>query len=336
MTMAAFVALTSGLASLGLTGIVRAYAISRGILDRPNARSSHTNPTPRGGGIALILASLAGVAAAVAAKLTEPRDALTVVIGIVVLGTIGAIDDMRSVGAVTRLVTHVGVAAWTLYMFNGLPFLYVGSITVPLGAAGYVLGVLGIVWSINLFNFMDGIDGLAGSQSALILGAGGLLLLWRGETSFGTISLVVAASAAGFLVWNWPPAKIFMGDAGSGVIGFVVAAIAIGSENRRSVPLLAFAIISGLFVADATITLVRRVARGEHPADAHREHAYQRLTRMWGSHRSVSAASVAVTLLLALIAAVATTIPSLLLPSLFAALLLVGALLVTIELYAPM
>ena len=336
MTTVVLLALASGAASLGLTGVVRAYALSHGMLDRPNARSSHTKPTPRGGGIALILASVLGIILAVGVKLTEPHDALTIVVGMLVLGTVGAIDDVHSVGASARLTAHAGVAAWTLFMFDGLPVLHLGSTSVQLGAAGYVLGVLGIVWSINLFNFMDGIDGLAGSQSALILGTVGLLLLWRGDSSLGTIALVVSASAAGFLVWNWPPAKIFMGDAGSGVIGYLVAAIAIGSENRRSVPLLAFVIISGLFVADATITLVRRVARGEHPADAHREHAYQRLTRMWGSHRSVSAASVAVTLLLALIAAVATTIPSLLLPSLFAALILVGALLVAIELYAPM
>ena len=287
-------------------------------------------------GIALILASVLGVVIAVGVKLTAPRDALTIVVGMLVLGTVGAIDDMRSVGAVARLTTHIGVAAWTLYMFDGLPVLHLGSTSVQLGAAGYVLGVLGIVWSINLFNFMDGIDGLAGSQSVLILGTGGLLLLWRGDSSLGTISLLVAASAAGFLVWNWPPAKIFLGDAGSGVIGYLVAAIAIGSENRRSVPLLAFAIVSGLFVADATVTLIRRLARGERPADAHREHAYQRLTRIWGSHRSVSTAAVAVTLILALLAAAATVMPSLLLPSLCAACILVGGLLLTIERYAPM
>lgn len=330
------VAAAGGAVSLILTGIVREYALRRGVIDQPNARSSHTAPTPRGGGLALIAGAALGMVTAVGFRLTEPRDALTFGTGMLLVGAVGWVDDTRSLRARVRLAVHVAAACWTVYMFHGLPVIRVGGASLGIGAAGYLLGILGIVWSINLFNFMDGIDGLAGSQAVLIFGTGALLLLSRGDHSLGAISASVAGAAAGFLAWNWPPAKIFLGDAGSGAIGYLAAALAIASENRRSVPLLAFAIISGLFIADATITLLRRLTRGEPPTEAHRDHAYQRLTRAWGSHRSVAAGAAAVTVVLAVLAAVGTAMPQLLLPGVLVAGLLLAGLLIAAERRVPM
>lgn len=334
--LAVVVATISGGATLLLTAVMRAYALRLGLLDRPNARSSHTAPTPRGGGLAVIIGALLGLTISVLAKLTDPREVFILGAGTLVIGAVGFADDTRGVRAWPRLCVHALVAAWTVFMFNGFPTLQVSAHYLQLGIVGPMLAILGIVWSINLFNFMDGIDGLAGSQAVLIFGTGAVLLFWRGDRSLGTISLCVSASAAGFLAWNWPPAKIFLGDVGSGVIGYLVAALAIASENNRSVPLLAFVIVSGLFIADATVTLVRRRARGERPTEAHREHAYQRLTRVWGSHRRVTIAAVFATVLLALLATVGTVAQQLLLPAFAAACVLVGALLLTIERRAPM
>lgn len=333
--MVLLLALIAGVASLVLTGAVRAYALRNDLLDRPNARSSHSTPTPRGGGVAMVAAATLGIATSAGLGVTDTRHAVTLGIGMIVLAVTGWLDDTRGIGAGARLSVHAAVACWTLYMFGGLSALRIGETTLNIGMWGYVLGGLGIVWSINLFNFMDGIDGIAGSQALLIFGTAATLLFARGDQSLAAMAIVLAAAAAGFLVWNWPPAKIFMGDAGSGAIGYLVAGLAIASENDGSVPLFAFAILGGLFIADATVTLVRRVLRGNRPTEAHRDHAYQRLTRLWGSHRPVTIAAALVTMVLGMLAAVGTLAPRLLLPAFVAASALVATLLVTADRRAP-
>lgn len=325
-----------GLISVALTYMVRLYALRTGVLDRPNARSSHTAPTPRGGGLAVVVATLLGLVAAVALQLTTARDAVTLGSGMVAVGAVGWLDDRRPIPPLFRLAVHVGAAVWTVSMLGGLPTIQLGTTFLLLGAVGYVVGAIGIVWSINLFNFMDGIDGLAGSQAVMAFGVGALLLFWRGNQSLGTLSAIAAAATAGFLMWNWPPARIFLGDVGSGAIGYLLAAIALASENDHSVPLLVFVILSALFIADATVTLVRRLRRGEKPAEAHRDHAYQRLTRRFGSHRTVSISAIAAMLVLSALGAAAVMHPSALIPALCAAGLFVAALLVVTEYIAPM
>jgi Fuc2NAc and GlcNAc transferase len=252
------------------------------------------------------------------------------------IAAIGWVDDRRGVRASVRLTVHLIVAAWTLYMLGGLPQIQIGIATLQIGRAGYLLGVLGVVWSVNLFNFMDGIDGLAGSQASLIFTSVGILCFARGNPSLGAIALVMAAVSGGFLVWNWPPAKIFLGDVGSGAIGYMVAGIAVASEDRGTVPLVVFAIIGGVFVSDATVTLLRRIVRGNRPADAHRDHAYQRLARTWGNHRTVSVRAAAVTVALAGLGTAGVLAPQLVLPALLVSCVLLGGLLLATERRAPM
>jgi Fuc2NAc and GlcNAc transferase len=326
----------SGVSSLVLTGAVRAYAVRHDVIDRPNIRSSHVTPTPRGAGLAVIVASMCGMALAVALGAANTRDVLTLAVGMLALGAVGWMDDKRRLRAPVRLLVHFAVAAWTLYMFGGLPAIRVGTASLVLGPAGYVLGAVGIVWSINLFNFMDGIDGLAGSQAVLIFAFASILLFSSGDGSLGAIAAILSAASAGFLAWNWPPAKIFLGDVGSGAIGYLIAALTIGSENRHAVPLLAFAIAGGVFIADASVTVVRRLMRGNRPAEAHRDHAYQRLARAWGSHRPVSLAAAGITTLLAALAAVGTLRPALMIPALVAAFVVLMSLLLAAERRAPM
>lgn len=336
VTWALGLAALCGGVSLALTGIVRAYALRYQLLDTPNARSSHSVPTPKGGGIAVLAATILGLALGVGLSLIEARLAVTLAVGMLLLSTVGWLDDTREVRASVRFAVHLAVACWTLCQLGGLPLVRVVNGVASVGALGYLLGVVGIVWSINLFNFMDGIDGLAGSQVVLIFGAGAMLLLARGDASLGLIAIVVAAASAGFLAWNWPPAKLFLGDVGSGALEYLVAALAIASENSHSVPLVAFVILGGVFIVDATITLLRRLARGGRATEAHRDHAYQRLTRAWGSHRSVTVGAAGVTMLLAILAAVGSATPLLLLPVLLLAALLLAGLFLAAERRAPM
>jgi Fuc2NAc and GlcNAc transferase len=323
-------------ASYTLTAAVRSYALRHDVLDRPNDRSSHTAPTPRGGGIAIVVVTAAALVFGAFATLVTVRDGITMAVGMLCLGAVGWVDDRSSVRASVRLGVHVVVALGTVIAFHGLPALRMGHASVAVGFAGYLLAVLGIVWSINLVNFMDGIDGLAGSQTVLIFGGAGALLFMRGSPSLGMSAFVLAASSAGFLVWNWPPAKIFMGDAGSGSIGYAMATLAVASENRGSVPLIAFAIIGGVFIADATVTLLRRIMRGKRPAAAHRDHAYQRLSRLWASHLQVTWRAAVFTLLLIAFGALATVFDRLAVPAFVVAYLLLATALVATERRAPM
>jgi Fuc2NAc and GlcNAc transferase len=154
--------------------------------------------------------------------------------------------------------------------------------------AGAVLAVLGLAWLLNLFNFMDGIDGLAGLQ-AVCVSVGGACLAWlAGAPDAGRAPLLLAAASAGFLVWNRPPARIFMGDVGSGFLGLMLGVLALDAARVRPGLLWGWAVLLAVFVADASVTLLRRALRGERLSAAHRSHAYQRLVRRWGGHRPVT------------------------------------------------
>lgn len=326
----------SFVASAVLTGLARRYALHRGVLDHPNERSSHSTPTPRGGGIAVVAASVGGMALLALAHAVAVHEALVLTVGMALIAAIGWLDDHTNVAPAVRLAVHATIAILTVAEFRGLPAISLGTTSLHLGVLGAVLAVVAIVWSINLFNFMDGIDGLAGSEATLVFAAAAALLAFRGDAPLAGLAAVIAASAAGFLCWNWPPARIFLGDVGSGALGYMIAAVAIAAERHGSVSLLAIAMVYGVFVGDATVTLIRRIARGERPAEAHRSHAYQRLSRAWGAHQPVTLAAAAVTVILALLALAATVRPALLPAMLAAAAVFLAALLYLIERVAPL
>jgi Fuc2NAc and GlcNAc transferase len=324
------------LAAGALTWGVRHYALARGVLDRPNARSSHDVPTPRGGGVAIVAVTVAAEAVLWWAGRLPGGAALALAGGGAAVAAIGWLDDHGGVRASARAAVHFAAAAWALGWLGGLPALRVGAGSVPLGLAGAVLAAFGIVWSTNLYNFMDGIDGLAGAEAAACGVLGGLLLLATGERGLAAAAFAVAAASAGFLAWNWHPARIFMGDAGSYFLGFTFAVLAVASERAGAVPLLAWTILLGVFVFDATVTLIRRARRGERLYDAHRSHAYQRAAPSRACHARVSAAVVALDLVLAALAAAGTLRPGWLLAAVAAALLLLAALYLAVERRWPM
>jgi Fuc2NAc and GlcNAc transferase len=283
-------AVVAALLSWLVTRAMRSHALAHRVLDIPNERSSHRVPTPRGGGLGIVVAATAGFIFLTLSKRLEPA-ALAALLGALPVAAIGFADDFRSVRASIRLAVHLAAAIWAIACLGGLPPLRIASeTTLSLGAAGYLLGVLAVVWTLNLFNFMDGIDGIAGLEATFVSWAGGALTLAMGAHSDGGAAAVLfGAACAGFLWWNWPPARIFMGDTGSGYIGFVVAVLAVVAARHSAATLWVWLILGGMFFVDATVTLIRRLARGERVHVAHRSHAYQWLARRWGSHLRVTA-----------------------------------------------
>jgi Fuc2NAc and GlcNAc transferase len=175
--------------------------------------------------------------------------------------------------------------------------------------------VIGIVWAINLYNFMDGIDGLAAGEAASV-GVAAAVLLWLvGAPGLGALSLLLAAAAGGFLVWNWHPARIFMGDVGSAALGYAFGALAAASERAGAIPAVVWLLLLGVFFGDATLTVVRRLLRREPIFRAHRSHAYQRAPQAGLSHARVTATVLLLNGVLALLAAAALFRPALLLPA---------------------
>jgi UDP-GlcNAc:undecaprenyl-phosphate/decaprenyl-phosphate GlcNAc-1-phosphate transferase len=254
------------------------------VLDHPNERSLHQRPVPRLGGVAMAL----GIAAA--ATLIGELPAW-LIIGLA-LALISLVDDLRSLPAWVRLATHLCAA---IAMLLALPI----SLAWPLAS---VLAI-GIAWMTNLYNFMDGSDGLAGGMALIGFASYGLAAWSGGEYGLALLVFSVAAAALGFLAFNFPPARIFMGDAGSVPLGFAAAAVGIlGWRVYALWPWWFPGLVFSPFAVDATVTLVRRVVRREPVWRAHRDHYYQRLVRMGWSQRRTALAEYALMLACALAA----------------------------------
>jgi Fuc2NAc and GlcNAc transferase len=290
--------LASAPLSLVLTGLLYRYALARNLLDVPNARSSHTLPTPRGGGVAIVLTVLLGLPLlAWVGVLPWPE-----MVGLwgagALVALVGFADDHGHIAAGWRLLVHFFAASWALVWMGGLPPLPVLGAIVAAGWFAQVLAALYLVWLLNLYNFMDGIDGLAGVEAITVCAGGGLLcLLGAPEVMVWVVPLLLLGAVAGFLCWNFPPARIFMGDAGSGFLGLMLGLLSIQAAWVNPSFFWAWLILLAVFVIDATLTLLRRLVRRQKPYEAHRSHAYQYASRKCGAHRSVTLAVGAINLL---------------------------------------
>lgn len=257
-----------------------------GILDHPNERSLHDTPRPRTGGLAIWAGCLVGLAllpALFGGLLPWLAGAVLVV------GAISFADDRSPVPAAWRLAAHLLAAGLVIGGGLGLTVLRLPGMEIALGmGSGIILTVLLVVWMTNLYNFMDGIDGLAGGMAVFGFGALGVLGLLGGDAGYTALCAMIAAASAGFLVWNFPPARIFMGDSGSSVLGLLAAMLSLWADRTGLFPLWIGLLVFSPFVVDTSLTLLRRTLRGTRIWEAHREHYYQRLVRAGWSHRRVT------------------------------------------------
>jgi len=282
----AAVAVATGLLTCLTTGLLIPILAHREILDRPNERSSHRVATPRGGGIAVIGSVL--LAWIVLARTESvPSGVFGIVLGAVLLAAVSWLDDLRGLSPVVRLVAQAAA-------------VLIGVFVLPGPREPLRLAAIGLVWIwwINLFNFMDGIDGLAGSEAAAI-GAGLLLFASVGagaDPALRTLAAALTGAAIGFLVWNWSPAKIFLGDVGSVPLGYILGFLLLDLAVRGYWKIAL--ILPLYFLADATITLARRLLRGERVWQAHREHFYQQAVRRGLGHAAVAKRVIAADLML--------------------------------------
>ncbi|MBL7227188.1 MAG: glycosyltransferase family 4 protein [Pseudomonas sp.] len=278
------------LVSLALTALLRQYALRRSIIDIPNARSSHTVPTPRGGGVAIVLTFAFALVWLAGAQLITVAESAALLGAGLLIAIIGFMDDHGHIAARWRLLGHFAAAIWMLSWMQGLPAISAFGVTFDLGWVGHVLAVFYLVWMLNLYNFMDGIDGLASLQAICACLALTLIYFLSGQPSMMWAPLLLSASVAGFLYWNFPPARIFMGDAGSGFLGIILGGLSVQAAWAGSEFFFAWLIMLGVFIVDATFTLIRRLARGDKVYEAHRSHAYQFASRQYGRHLPVTLA----------------------------------------------
>lgn len=274
--------------ALTLTDLLRRYALKHNLLDIPNTRSSHELPTPSRGGAAIVASFLLGLTITWYFGVVK-RDLFVALMGAgSVVAIIGFLDDRSHVPRYQRLIVHFVAAIWAIWWMGKVPSIQLPDSIYWQWILTMVAAPIFLVWLLNLFNFMDGIDGLAGSE-ALFIAISGAVFTWLiGSKDIAYILLVLAVAVAGFLVLNWPPAKIFMGDVGSGFLGITLGILAYASSLDGVSP-WTWSILFGVFLVDASVTLFGRILRRARWCEAHRSHAYQWAARSWG-HLHVSIA----------------------------------------------
>lgn len=275
--------------SLIMTGLLRRIALSRQLLDVPNHRSSHSVATPRGGGVAIVIAFLAALVLMHAFGFVGSDSFIGLAGSSLLVAIIGFMDDLGHVAVRWRLLGQVFASGWGLFWL-GSPTLEFGGWEFNLGVAGYVIFTVYLVWMLNLYNFMDGIDGIASVQALCACVGAGILYRSLGLDDLSYPVFALAFATLGFLAWNFPPAKIFMGDAGSGFLGILLALLSLQAAQYDPRLLAVWLVLLGVFIVDATFTLLRRLLRGEKVYQAHRSHGYQNASRRYGGHLPVTMA----------------------------------------------
>ncbi|MCG8427127.1 MAG: glycosyltransferase family 4 protein [Chromatiales bacterium] len=266
------------------------------ILDQPNHRSLHDLPVPRSGGVAVLLAILMGVAG-ISILWSLPFSLLGMLLGLLAVSVVGFIDDMGGVRPRYRLLVQVGAALCLVVSGLRADVLnFPGGSWVMWSGVAVVVSCLFVVWMVNLYNFMDGMDGLAGCMALIGFGTLALFGWLQGHVVFTLLNSVVAMSALGFLVLNFPPAKLFLGDVGAYGFGFLSAGMLLWGDQLGIVPLWIGLLIFSPFIADATSTLLIRLIRGKRVWEAHREHAYQHAVQSGLGHRSTLILSIGIML----------------------------------------
>jgi Fuc2NAc and GlcNAc transferase len=273
----ALLILATGLCSALGCGLYLLLARRLRMVDVPNQRSAHTEATPHGGGVGIYAGLVCGWA--LAGILASPWPGLYTG-GLALAGPLvllGVLDDRFGLPVGARLAAYALVCVLAAVSVLGASPAWLVAV-----------GALYALWLVNLYNFMDGIDGIAATEALFAaLAAAGLGWLGSADGHYIVFCLLLAAACAGFLPWNWAPARLFMGDAGSVAIGFLLAALSLLGEASGALSLSVWLILLAVFIGDASATLLWRLVRGERVTEAHSRHLYQRLARHWRSHRRV-------------------------------------------------
>jgi len=278
------------LLSVIFTYLIKNYAIKKSLVDIPNDRSSHTTPTPHGGGVAIAITWFIGNSYLYFINDIDSSLYFALMVGIII-SSVSYLDDLFELSAKLRLLVQSFVAFLGLYFLGGLGSVEFGIFSFENQVFTNFFAFFMIVWFINLYNFLDGIDGYAGSEAIFLALAGFILFN-------DSLFLVLIFSVLGFLVWNWYKAKIFMGDVGSTLLGYNVAIFTIYYANQEPMNLWIWIILFGVFWFDATLTLFRRYKNGEKLSQAHKKHAYQRITQSGFTHSKVVIYSIIINILL--------------------------------------
>lgn len=280
-----------------LTWLLRRYALATSLIDIPNHRSSHQVPTPRGGGLSFVLCFLVAILFLAYLQLISSSMLAALLLAGGGIAVLGFLDDRGHIPAKWRLLGHFIAASFALYLLGGMPAISFFHWTLAPGLVSNVLAVFYLVWLLNLYNFMDGIDGLAAGEAVTICFGGVLLYCFQANLVAMFLPLSLAFAVAGFLIWNFPPARIFMGDAGSGFLGLVLGLLSVQAAMINANFFWSWLIFLGVFIVDATVTLVRRGLSGEQLSEAHRSHAYQHASRHYRRHLPVTVGVLAINLL---------------------------------------
>lgn len=247
-------------------------------------------PTPRGGGVAIVVSYLAALAGLYGAGELGFEIFIALFGAGSLIAALGFLDDHGHIAARWRLAGHFLASAWGLFWLGGLPVITLFSVPVNLGLIGDVLATIYLVWLLNLYNFMDGIDGIASVEAVCVCLGAALIYALNNHFAYIWLPILLAAAVVGFLFWNFPVARIFMGDAGSGFLGMTLGILSIQAATISSQLLWSWLILLGVFIVDATVTLIRRLVRGDKVYEAHRSHAYQFASRQFGKHLPVTSA----------------------------------------------
>ena len=258
--------------------IYRRLAIHSQVIDHPNHRSAHEFPTPTGAGVVPVIVFYLALSCAAYAQLVSTHVFLGLLSGILVAG-VGLVDDIRPLSWKIRVPAHFISAVWSIF-WVGFPVLVIFDLNLDLGLAGEIFGVIALVWLLNIYNFMDGIDGIAAGETVFVCAAAIILSSGREFQDWPLVYLILLAVSSGFLIINWPGAKVFMGDAGSGFLGLMLGIFALAMSDLT---VWTWMILLGWFITDACLTILVRLLRGENITESHSMHAYQHLTRTLGN-----------------------------------------------------
>ncbi len=273
-----------------LTLLVKLVAQKNLLIDIPNERSSHSTPTPTGGGIAIAITWFVAISYLKYIELLN-SDLYWALLSGLIICVISLIDDIYEIKPLPRIIIQTTSAIIALYFIGGLQQLDIGIYVLENELILSLIAVLGIVWFVNLFNFIDGIDGYAASETIFVA-----ISMYFFINNI--VLLVFATCILGFLPWNWDKAKIFMGDVGSTLLGFTICILAIYYNNIGEFPLINSIILTSLFWFDATITLLKRFINKENLGKAHKKHAYQRIVASGFSHQKTVIIGMGINLLL--------------------------------------